>query len=54
MNFLFTSEGFSTADIFHEEDTYSTMYTVSCDDETIPISNVSNITFNRICSYDQP
>ena len=50
----FLCEGFSNADMFYEEDNYSTTNTVSCDDETIPISNVSNNTFDRIYFYDQP
>ena len=54
INKEFLCEGFSNAYIFCEEDTYSTTDTIFCDDETIPISNVSNNTFDRIHFYDQP
>ena len=53
INNEFLCEEFTNADVFHEEDTYSTTHTVSYNDETIPISNVSNNTFDRICLYDQ-
>ena len=45
----FLCEGFSNADVLHEEDHYSTTETVSSDDETIPISNVSNNIADEIC-----
>ena len=48
----FLCKRFSNVNIFHVEATYST--TDSWYDETIPISNVSNNTFDRIRFNDQP
>ena len=54
INNEFLCVGFSTADILYEEDTYSTTNTLSCNDETILISNISHNTFGTIYFYDQP
>lgn len=54
INNEFLNKNFSTTDIFHEEDNYSMLNTVSYDDEIIPISNVSSNNFDKIHFYDQP
>ena len=53
MNNEFLNKGFYTADIFHEEDNCTILETVSCDDETIQISNFSINYIDKIRFYDE-